>query len=282
MKIRVAFKTQEGKKEILQAYDSFMQKWVSPYEELYIDTGYGKTYIIASGEKGNPPLILLHGTGMNSIMWLGETKEYSKNYRVYAVDIPGEPGKSDEAQLPLEGVCYAEWLFDVLNALSIEKANIVGISLGAWLAVKFSINYPEKLNRLVLIAPSGIGPQRKSFLFIALCYGVLGEKGIEKLYCKVNGDNPLPEEMLKYQKLIRNNFNYRSGVIPIFSDSELEKLIMPTSLFVGEKDIMLHSMKTAKRLHDLQPHAIINVLPEAGHSIVNLSGKIKDFLSGAQ
>lgn len=57
---------------------------------------------------------------------------------------------------------------------------------------------------------------------------------------------------------------------------------MPTSLFVGEKDIMLHSMKTAKRLHDLQPHAIINVLPEAGHSIVNLSGKIKDFLSGAQ
>lgn len=282
MKTRVAFKTLVGKQEILNAYDSFMKKWVSPYEELYIDTRYGKTFIIASGVKDNPPLILLHGTGMNSIMWLGEVKEYSKNYRVYAVDIPGEPGKSDELQIPLEGAAYTEWLLDVFNILGIEKANIVGISLGAWHAVKYSITYPNKVNRLVLIAPSGIGPQRKSFLFIALCYGILGEKGIEKLYSKVNGDKPLPVEMMKYQKLIRKNFNYRREAIPIFTDSELKKLNMPAALFVGEKDIMLHSLKTAKRLQELLPHVIINVLPEAGHSIVNLSDKINDFLSGIQ
>ncbi len=35
----------------MEAYDAFLQKWVSPYEEIYADTRYGRTYIIASGEK---------------------------------------------------------------------------------------------------------------------------------------------------------------------------------------------------------------------------------------
>ncbi|WP_243145970.1 alpha/beta fold hydrolase [Clostridium chromiireducens] len=53
-------------------------------------------FIIASREKSNPPLILLHGSGMNSVMWLRDIKEYSRTYRVYAIDMLGEPGKSDE------------------------------------------------------------------------------------------------------------------------------------------------------------------------------------------
>ncbi|MBU5439561.1 alpha/beta hydrolase [Tissierella sp. MSJ-40] len=186
MKTQIAFKTQAGKNEIMKAYDSFLQKWVSPCKEIYTDTRYGKTHIIASGEKSAPPLILLHGTGMNSIMWIGEVREYSKSYRVYAVDIPGEPGKSDETQFSLEGASYTEWLYDVLDA---------------------------------------------------------------------------------------------NETIPLFTDNELKKLTMPTALFVGEKNIMLHSVKTAERLRDLVPYATINILPDVGHSIVNLADKIKVFLA---
>ena len=102
----------------------------------------------------------------------------SHNHRVYAVDMPGEPGKSDETQLPLEGDDFFNWLNDVFNALLIEKAIIVGISLGAW----------------------------------------LGEKGIYRLYYKINGDKPIPEVMLNYQKLIAKHFNFRREIIPIFSD----------------------------------------------------------------
>lgn len=80
--------------------------------------------------------------------------------------------------------------------------------------------------------------------------------------------------MLKYQKLIGKSFNYRRETIPLFSDNELKLLAMPTVLFVGAKDIMLHSAKSAKRLRDLLPHAKINILPEAGHSNVNDVNKI--------
>lgn len=274
MEMGKVFKTNEGKNDVIKFYDKFLQKLALSYEKFYVDTKYGKTFIIASGEKSNPPLILLHGSGMNSVMWLRDIKEYSKTYRVYAIDMLGEPGKSDENRPSLSGSSYAEWLKEVFENLSVERANIIGISLGAWLAIKFSVSYPEMASKLVLLCPSGVGPQKKSFIFKAIAYGILGEKGIDKLYYKVNGNQPIPEEMLKYQKLIGKSFNYRKETIPIFSDNELKLLTMPTVLFVGAKDIMLHSDKTARRLGNLLPHAQINISPKAGHSNVNDVNKI--------
>lgn len=275
----IVFKNQEGKNDVIKHYDLFLEKWALTYEKLYVDTKYGKTFVIASGEKNNPPLILLHGSGMNSVMWLRDMQEYSRNYRVYAIDILGEPGKSDENRPSLSGSCYAEWLKDVFDNLSLKKANVVGISLGAWMAIKFSVSYPEKVSKLVLLCPSGVGPQKKSFILKAMLYGSLGEKGIDKLYYKVNGNKPIPEEMLKYQKLIGKNFNYRRETIPIFSDNELKLLTMPIVLFVGAKDIMLYSDKTARRLGGLLPHAEINIYAEEGHSNVNDVNKIIAWLN---
>lgn len=273
------FKTNQGKNDVIKFYDKFLQKLALSYEKFYVDTRYGKTFIIASGEKSNPPLILLHGSGMNSVMWLRDIKEYSKTYRVYAIDMLGEPGKSDENRPSLSGSSYAEWLKEVFENLSVERANIIGISLGAWLAIKFSISYPEMVSKLVLLCPSGVGPQKKSFIFKAIAYGVWGEKGIDKLYYKLNGNQSISEEMLKYQKLIGKSFNYRKETIPVFSDNELKILTMPIVLFVGAKDIMLHSNKTARRLGNLLPHAQINILSEAGHSNVNDVDKIIEWLN---
>lgn len=280
MKAKSGFRNQEGKKEILDMYDSFIEQWKFPHEEQMAGTRFGETHLITAGDKECPPLILLHGTGMNSAMWLEEIKSYAKEYRVYAADIPGEPGKSDERQLPLKSKAYALWFLDVLDSLQIKKAVLIGISLGAWLALKFSIHYPERVEKLVLIAPSGISPAKKSFLLTALYYGLFGEKGTEKLYLKINGGRKLPERMLALQKLIKKCFRYRREEIPIFRDDEIKKLSMPVALFAGGKDIMLYSYKTADRLQKLLPHSKINILSQEGHSVTRLSGEIISFLKG--
>lgn len=275
----VAFKSEEGKKEVLEYYDLLLTKGSLPHEKLMVNTSYGETFIIAIGKKELPPLILLHGSGMNSAMWIKEMEEYSQTHRVYAVDMPGEPGKSDERQLPFESDDFSNWLNDVFNALSINKASIVGISLGAWAGVKFAIKYSDKVEKLVLLCPAGIGAQKKSFAFKALFYMMLGDKGIDKLYYKVNGEKPMPKIMLNYQKLIAKHFNFRKEVIPLFSDDELKKLTMPVSLFVGGKDVMFHSEKTAKRLESLLDNSQINFIPEEGHSIISQGDKIREFLN---
>lgn len=275
----VAFKSEEGKKEVLKYYDLLLTKGSLEHEKIMVNTSYGETFIITMGKKELPPLILLHGSGMNSAMWIKEMEEYSKTHRVYAVDMPGEPGKSDENQLPFEGDDFSNWLNDVFNELSIEKASIVGISLGAWLGTKFAIKYSDKVDKLVLLCPAGIGPQKKSFIFKFLFYSLFGEKGIDKLYYKINGDKSIHEIMLNYQKLIAKHFNFRKVTIPIFSDNELRKLTMPVALFVGGKDVMLHSEKTANRLGSLLNHAEINFIQEEGHSIINQGNEIRKFLN---
>lgn len=211
---------------------------------------------------------------MNSCMWVSDILKYYQKYRVYAPDIPGEAGRSDERQLPFTTSDLDDWLYDVFNGLSISKAVVIGASLGAWLAAKFAIRYPNKIDKLVLLCPAGIGTQNKNFIFTAMFHMLLGEKGIRKLFKIINGNVDMPEIMLKFQILIGKNFNTRREPIPIFSDEELRRLTMPVFLFVGAKDIILHSMETADRMKKLVPNTIINILPEGGHSIINLTDTI--------
>lgn len=275
---KFAFKTTEGKNAVYKAYDALLGNMRVSHEEVNVDTRFGKAFVIAAGKKDAPVLVLLHGSAMNSIMWIKDMEKYSQHYRVYAVDLQGEPGKSDHRQLPFEGSDFDNWLHDVFVGLSIKKASIVGISLGAWLALKFAVANPQMVEKLVLLCPAGVGAQKTSFAFVALFHALLGEKGIERLYRKVNGGNPIPQVMMDYQKLIGQNFNYRREQIPLFSDAELTQLTMPSMLFVGRKDVMFHSLKTAQRYRNLVPNAKVTVLQEAGHTLINLVDDIIAFL----
>jgi pimeloyl-ACP methyl ester carboxylesterase len=274
MKNNKAFKTQQGREEVLKYSDMLLEKLTIPYERLNINTRHGNTFCIAAGDISAPKMVLLHGSSMNSCMWVSDIIKYYKKYRVYALDIPGEPGRSDERQLPFTTADLDDWLYDVFNELSISKAVVIGASLGAWLSAKFAIRYPEKIDKLVLLCPAGIGSQNKSFIFTALFHMLLGEKGIRRLFRIINGNVDMPEIILKFQILIGKSFNTRKEPIPIFSDDEIRRLTMPVFLFVGAKDIMLHSIETADRMKELVPEARINILPDGGHSLINLTDTI--------
>jgi pimeloyl-ACP methyl ester carboxylesterase len=273
-----AFKSAEGQNAVYSAYDAFIGTMRIPYEQIRMDTRFGKAFAIAAGDKTAPKLLLLHGSGMNSAMWIGDMETYARHFNVYAVDLQGEPGKSDGRQLRFEGPDFADWLQDVFAGLSISKASIVGISLGAWLALKFAISRPQMAEKLVLLSPAGVGPQRTSFLFKALFYMLWGTKGLKRLYRQVNGGTPIPHEMLAYQMLIGKHFNFRRERIPRFTDDELARLAMPIKVFVGQRDIMFHALQTARRFAERVPHANVEVLRDAGHTLVGLADEILAFL----
>jgi len=269
-----AFKTKQGRDEVIRYYDMLLEKLTIPHERLYVDTRHGNTFCIAAGDISAPPMVLLHGSSMNSSMWINDILKFYEKYRVYALDIPGEAGRSDERQLPFTTSDLDDWLYDVFSKLSIDKAVVMGASLGAWLAAKFAVRYPEKVDKLVLISPAGIGSQNKSFLFIALFHMLFGEKGIKKLFRIINGNVDMPEVIFRFQILIGKNFNTRKEHIPIFSDEQLRCLTMPVFLYVGAKDVMIKSMETVERLKKLVPHTKVNILPEGGHSLINLTDTI--------
>jgi len=278
MRTHTAFKTEQGKIAILKFYDTQIENWNLTHETINIKTRYGDSFILACGEKNAPPLILLHGSGINSCMWFEDAKVYSEIYRVYAVDIPGEAGKSNEYQMPLSGSDYADWLSDIFDALAIEKASIIGISFGAWVAIKFSISNIDRVSKLILLSPLGIYPQKNSFLLTLFTCMIAGKSGKSRLYHKINLNPAVSQNILEYQKLIGKHFNSRTELMPLFADQELKRLSMPTVAFFGEKDIIIHAAKTANRLRSILPQARINILPSVGHTLINLADKIIIFM----
>ncbi len=279
MKPKFAFKTPEGKTAVHRFYESLLEHWPTPNDKFFVPTRYGDTFVIASGERRAPPLILLHGSAMNSVMWAGDAPRFAGHFRVYAVDLPGEPGKSDDRQLPFQGPDLALWLSDVFDALAIRKASLAGISLGAWLAAKFAMQYPQKVDKLALLSPAGIGAQKLSFLVTSAVFRLLGDNMKQKLLSRVNGSQAMPEVILQYQRLIDENFNYRREILPLFGDKELKKLTMPVLVFAGENDTMIHSAQTVRRFQRLLPHASAHLVPGGSHALIHLGGEIHAFLT---
>jgi len=275
------YKSEAGRQKIMAVYDNLLERWPVLYEPMFIPTNLGTTFVIACGDPKAPPLVLMHGSSANASFWMGDIAQYAQQFRVYALDIPGEPGKSQLARPDLKGAAYVDWLYSMLDALHIETTPLIGISLGAFIATQFAITYPQRVIKLALECPSGIAPQKSSFLFKAALFLMLGTWGKEKILNEITAGAPIPEEAGNYIILIAEHFSPRMEIVPVFPDEDLKRLTMPVLLLVGAKDVFLPSRRTAERLTRLLPHKQINLMSNAGHVLVNLAGQIVEFLKGS-
>jgi len=263
------YKSTAGQREILALYDKVLSQWPVPNEHVHIPTRYGDTFVIGSGDPTAPPLVLLHGTASNSATWAGDAVEYSRHYRVYAVDIPGEPGKSDPTRFSWDGPAFTDWLDDVLNGLNVEKAIWVGMSLGGWAVLRYAVDRPEQVDKLVLIVPAGVCQPRGSFILRLVFFSLLGDWGRQHLKKMIFKDMAMPEDLELFLTLVDRYFNYRQGSPPLFTDEELQGLHLPVLYLAGEQDAMLNTPKTAERLQNLLPDVTINIIKDAGHATIN-------------
>ncbi|MCL5073053.1 MAG: alpha/beta hydrolase [Actinobacteria bacterium] len=192
--------------------------------------------------------------------------------------MPGEPGKSEAIRYELSSPDYAEWLNEVFNSLNLTKTSLLGLSLGGWMSLKFSTAYPERVEKLVLLCPAGVSPQKTSFTLFMLPFMFMGQWGLRQIIKRINGKEIVPDEVINFSILVSRNFNPVIS-IPLFSDEDLKKLTMPVFLMVGDKDVMLYSTITIKRLTKLVPFLTANMLPDTGHLIINKTKQIIEFLT---
>jgi len=259
-------------------YDEGLARWPVPSQAQHVPTRHGETFVIACGDRNAPPLVLLHGSGTNSAIWTEDAAVYSRHYRVYAVDMPGDPGKSAPNRLPWDSPALAEWLEDVLTALQIERVSLLGESLGGWTAVKYSIRCPERVDRLVLLCPGGILPPKKSFLPRAIGLSLLGQWGLRRLMRQMFADQAVPDGAEDILITVAHHVRPRIETLPLFSDDDLRRLTMPVLLLGGSKDIAFDMNVIAARLRPLLPCLEVRIIPGAGHALLHTSGPILAFL----
>ena len=278
------FKSETGKLEIHRVYKDILNNWPVENSQYMVNTNYGETFVIESGSKDNPPLVLIHGSVANSYCWMADVKEYSKYFNVYAIDIIGEAGFSAENRPEYKSGDYPEWLKEVFDNLSLETTSIIGVSLGGWMALSFATKYPKRVKNLVLICSGGLSPEQKSFLFKAIGYSLLGKWGSKQINKMLNGGK-LPDysnegirKVLDYTTLISKNFNPRKDKLPIYSSNDLKKLTMPVLAVYGENDCIMDVENSVNNLKNSTSTAHTVVLSDTGHVVTNQTERIINFI----
>jgi 2-hydroxy-6-oxonona-2,4-dienedioate hydrolase len=129
----------------------------SPAPEPKTMTVFGQKISYFEAGSG-PAVILLHGLGGNKTMWRTTLSDLSQSFHVYAIDQIGF-GASDKPLLNYRVATLVDFLEEFMMKAGIEKASLVGNSLGGWVAASFSLAHPDRAERLVLIDTAGYFPK---------------------------------------------------------------------------------------------------------------------------
>nr|WP_083916348.1 alpha/beta hydrolase [Methylobacterium sp. B34] len=275
------YKNEVIAKTIMSRYRELLELWPVDNDKLIISTRKGETFVVACGDRHAQPLILLHGMQANSAIWMQDVVKLAQHFRVYAVDILGEPGLSAPTSPPFSSDGYEIWLDDVLASLGVEQTAILGVSLGGWIGLNYAIRRPNLVKQLAVVCPAGIGRQ-KNFLLRAAPLMLLGPWGIRQMRELVIGPErkdllPRAQKIVDLMKLIGRHARFRALRPPIFSDTALRSLDMPVLAIVGGRDVLIDSHETKRRLEILTPRAEVRLLPDALHYIPDQIDEVINF-----
>ena len=278
------FKSQDAKEAYLKLYDKNAKLWPVPSEVKMIDTSYGKTFVRISGSADAPPLVLLHGMGSNSLMWLQNIEYLSKDYRTYAVDDIYGNGKSIYTKPIKDPNDFVNWLDELFNVLDLgNNINLMGMSYGGWQAGLYALKFPDKLSKVILLAPaatvlpvsSAFG--RKAILSMLpfryftknLIYWVMADM--------VKKDEKTMKGVVDAMFLASRCFKTRRPPEPtVFDDNEWKNIEVPVLYVVGENEKIYSAEKAVQHLNTVAPQIKTEIIQGAGHDLVSVQAKIVD------
>ena len=119
-----------------------------------------RIHCLMAGQRDAPPILLLPGGGYDaaSLSYKQSIEPISQYHRVFAPDWPGY-GESDKPKMRYSTEYYVDFLAHLMDALGLEKASLVGISLGEAISLGFSLHAPERVEKLVLVDSHGLGKE---------------------------------------------------------------------------------------------------------------------------
>ena len=124
----------------------------SPALQFRTIHGHRRAFRIAGS---GPVILMLHGVGDNSMTWEPVHAKLAQRFTVIAPDLLGH-GESDKPRADYSLTAFANGMRDLLTALDIDRVTILGHSLGGGIAMQFAYQYPQFVERVVLVSAGGV------------------------------------------------------------------------------------------------------------------------------
>lgn len=269
--MKTIYKNKSCKDKVLKLYDKQLDRLAIAYNDLYINTSFGKTHLIETGNKSGAPLLLFHGGNATTSYNLLACSFLLNEFHIYAVDTIGHPGKSAENSLSPNKYDYGKWASEVITAIGYTKIRCFGGSFGAGIIAKTMCVSPEKLEKVVLYVPSGIknAPAYKimNMMLPMIMYWITHEnKWLEKciLPMAVTVEN-IDEDIFETAKCSIDNVKIKAGMPSNVTPEDMKKCVAPTLVMAGEKDCLFPAKLVIPQAKKMIPNCVTYLLQNRGH-----------------
>jgi len=273
------YKSEFGKKEILNLYNQKLNELEIDYKYKLIDTDFGKTNIIVVGDATKPPLIIVHGSNGCAPIALETYPTLSKKFQIFAIDVLAQPNKSAETRLSMIDNSYGLWINELINKLELKNVTMAGFSFGGLIILKTLIQNESNIKEVFLSAPAFIvngNPLIALFkIFIPMKRYIRTqktkylEKFLETLFSEKD------EFAHNYLSKVFLYFNMDFSSIPIIKKEEAQSIKTPITLIVAKKDILFPGVKMMKRANKIFPSLKNTLLLEDSKHVQNRSDNTK-------
>jgi pimeloyl-ACP methyl ester carboxylesterase len=250
--------------------------------------GYRRAYRIAGS---GPAILLIHGIGDNSTTWSTVQSKLAQRFTVIAPDLLGH-GKSDKPRADYSVAAYANGMRDLLSVLDIERVTVVGHSLGGGVAMQFAYQFPQLVDRLILVGAGGVtrdvnvalriaslplGTEALAVLRLPLVLPTLqmvgriggalfGSTGVGRDIpdmLRILADLPEPTASSAFARTLRAVVDWRGQVVTMLDRCYLTESV-PVQLIWGSHDSVI-PVSHARMAHAAMPGAQLEIFEGSGH-----------------
>lgn len=245
--------------------------------------------MLEAGPPEAPAVVLLHGLGATKATFLPTVADLSRDHRVIAVDLPGF-GDSSKPVASYDAAWFAERVVELLDGLGLERATLIGNSMGGRIAVEVGLSHPDRCRSLVLLAPAlaflrfrqfapvarllppGLGfiPVRPSrSMVMRLLRGIFADPScLPRHWFEAAGD-----EFFRVWAKPRGRRAFAASARHIYLDEphgeagfwmRLAKLSPPSHFVFGRADPLI-PVSFARHVAEALPEARISILDDCGH-----------------
>ncbi|MEU6006584.1 alpha/beta fold hydrolase [Streptomyces sp. NPDC047453] len=243
------------------------------HEETDVETSFGTTHVYRYGPtdpaaQSRTPVVLVHGAGSCSAMWYPNTPALSSGRPVYAIDTPGDPGRSVQREAIHQPERAARWLDETLAGLGLERVHLVGSSYGGWLALNQAHRRPDRLASVTLLDPGGLEKVGLRF-FVWIFAGLFATFAPRALRPRLAAwlEQPVlivPELRAMIRLGVRAYRIRRPAPLPL-PEVELSTVQTPLYLVLGKRSLLVHPQRQVERVPRLVPGARAEIISNTGH-----------------
>ncbi|NXY94691.1 alpha/beta hydrolase [Streptomyces sp. BR123] len=241
--------------------------------ETDVETSFGTTHVYRYGPadpaaEARTPVVLIHGSGGCSAMWYPNTPALSAERPVYALDTPGDPGRSVQREPMWQPERAAQWLDEALDALGLDRVHLVGSSYGGWLVINQAHLRPGRLASVTALDPGGlekVGLRFFVWIFASL-FATFAPKALRPALAKWLEQPVLvvPELRAWIHAGVKAFRIRRPAPLPLTED-ELRSIRTPFYLIMGKRSLLLRPKVQLERVPRLISGARAEIIAQTGH-----------------